>query len=151
MLKQAARGASQAASCSGIWAPLSQNLAAGCAGLVQRLHTSANALATDVVVPSMGDSITEGSISSVLKAANDAVDEDEPILQIETDKVRLTCTPTPTIRYRWQLTLLTRCHTQCAVIQLRCACMRIPRGHAQMAAAADCWRLLVSRQRSPPA
>lgn len=52
------------------------------------LHSCAAALAIDVVVPSMGDSITEGSISSVLKAANDSVEEDEPLIQIETDKVR---------------------------------------------------------------
>ena len=38
----------------------------------------------------MGDSITEGSISTVLRKTGDLVEEDEPILQIETDKVRTT-------------------------------------------------------------
>ena len=35
----------------------------------------------------MGDSITEGSIAAVLKAAGDTVAVDEVIAQIETDKV----------------------------------------------------------------
>lgn len=44
-----------------------------------------------MVVPSMGDSITEGSIAAVLKATNDPVEEDEAIAQIETDKVSFEC------------------------------------------------------------
>ncbi|KAK9809216.1 hypothetical protein WJX72_011518 [[Myrmecia] bisecta] len=35
----------------------------------------------------MGDSISEGTIAAVLKQTGDRVEEDEPILQIETDKV----------------------------------------------------------------
>jgi hypothetical protein len=54
----------------------------------REMQASAAGLAIDVVVPSMGDSITEGSISAVMKVANDAVDEDEAIVQIETDKAR---------------------------------------------------------------
>lgn len=56
---------------------------------IRWLHAGGAALATDVTVPSMGDSITEGSIASVLKAAQDTVDEDEALLQIDTDKVLL--------------------------------------------------------------
>jgi len=40
-------------------------------------------------VPQMGDSITEGSIASVLKSAGEAVAEDEVVVQIETDKVTI--------------------------------------------------------------
>jgi len=40
-----------------------------------------------IAVPEMGDSITEGSIAAVLKAAGDTVAVDEVIAQIETDKV----------------------------------------------------------------
>jgi len=40
-----------------------------------------------IVVPSMGDSITEGTICTVLKAVGETVQEDEVIAQIETDKV----------------------------------------------------------------
>jgi len=46
--------------------------------------------AADVVeVPAMGDSITEGSIAAVLKGPGDAVEVDEVIAQIETDKVTI--------------------------------------------------------------
>jgi 2-oxoglutarate dehydrogenase E2 component (dihydrolipoamide succinyltransferase) len=40
-------------------------------------------------VPQMGDSITEGSIASVLKSAGESVAEDEVVVQIETDKVTI--------------------------------------------------------------
>eukprot|EP00884_Botryococcus_braunii_P009503 jgi/Botrbrau1/18554/Bobra.0367s0005.1 len=40
-----------------------------------------------ISVAPMGESITEGTISAILKNAGDKVDEDEPIAQIETDKV----------------------------------------------------------------
>jgi len=40
-----------------------------------------------VVVPSMGDSITEGSLVRVLKSVGDEVATDEVVAQIETDKV----------------------------------------------------------------
>jgi Biotin-requiring enzyme len=42
-----------------------------------------------VLVPSMGDSITEGTIAALLKQPGDFVDEDEPIAQVETDKVTI--------------------------------------------------------------
>jgi 2-oxoglutarate dehydrogenase E2 component (dihydrolipoamide succinyltransferase) len=46
--------------------------------------------AADIVeVPAMGDSITEGSIAAVLKGPGDAVEVDEVIAQIETDKVTI--------------------------------------------------------------
>ena len=42
---------------------------------------------TDVAVPQMGESVTEGTISTFLKQAGEAVSKDEPIAEIETDKV----------------------------------------------------------------
>lgn len=52
------------------------------------LHASSAAWATlHVKVPPLGESITDGTISMVLKQAGDSVEEDEPIVQIETDKV----------------------------------------------------------------
>lgn len=56
--------------------------------LVRSLQTSAPA-AAEVVVPAMGDSITEGSIAAVLKQPGDTVQEDDVIAQIETDKVTI--------------------------------------------------------------
>jgi pyruvate/2-oxoglutarate dehydrogenase complex dihydrolipoamide acyltransferase (E2) component len=46
-------------------------------------------LATNIVVPPMGDSISEGSVAIVLKEAQSHVDEDELILKIDTGKVCL--------------------------------------------------------------
>lgn len=44
-------------------------------------------LAASVKVPSMGESIEEGTISAILKQEGDAVEMDEAMFQIETDKV----------------------------------------------------------------
>lgn len=43
--------------------------------------------ATEVVMPQMGESITEGTVSKWLKAVGEHVDKDEPLLEISTDKV----------------------------------------------------------------
>jgi pyruvate dehydrogenase E2 component (dihydrolipoamide acetyltransferase) len=43
--------------------------------------------ATDIVMPQMGESITEGTISKWLKKVGDKVERDEPLLEISTDKV----------------------------------------------------------------
>ena len=42
-----------------------------------------------IAVPSMGDSITEGAVASVMKAVGDEVATDETVAQIETDKVTI--------------------------------------------------------------
>jgi 2-oxoglutarate dehydrogenase E2 component (dihydrolipoamide succinyltransferase) len=42
---------------------------------------------TDVVMPQMGESIFEGTITKWLKKAGDAVAKDEPLFEISTDKV----------------------------------------------------------------
>ncbi|HEY3876335.1 MAG TPA: biotin/lipoyl-containing protein, partial [Candidatus Kapabacteria bacterium] len=44
-------------------------------------------MATNVVMPKMGESITEGTILRWLKKEGEAVQKDEPILEISTDKV----------------------------------------------------------------
>jgi len=44
-------------------------------------------MATNVVMPKMGESITEGTILRWLKKPGDAIQKDEPILEISTDKV----------------------------------------------------------------
>jgi pyruvate dehydrogenase E2 component (dihydrolipoamide acetyltransferase) len=44
-------------------------------------------MATNVVMPKMGESISEGTILRWLKKEGDAVQKDEPILEISTDKV----------------------------------------------------------------
>ncbi len=42
---------------------------------------------TEVVMPQMGESITEGTITKWLKKPGDAVERDEPLFEISTDKV----------------------------------------------------------------
>jgi pyruvate dehydrogenase E2 component (dihydrolipoamide acetyltransferase) len=44
-------------------------------------------MATDVVMPQMGESIAEGTIVRWIKKVGDAVDRDEPLFEISTDKV----------------------------------------------------------------
>src|SRR5688572_24926514 len=44
-------------------------------------------MATDVQVPALGESITEGTVAQWLKKVGDAVAADEPIASLETDKV----------------------------------------------------------------
>jgi pyruvate dehydrogenase E2 component (dihydrolipoamide acetyltransferase) len=43
--------------------------------------------ATDVLMPQMGESITEGTITKWLKKVGDSVQRDEPLFEISTDKV----------------------------------------------------------------
>ena len=44
-------------------------------------------MATDVTVPTLGESITEATLGQWLKQPGDAVALDEPIASLETDKV----------------------------------------------------------------
>jgi len=48
---------------------------------------AASGSATDIVMPQMGESITEGTVSKWLKAVGDTIDKDEALLEISTDKV----------------------------------------------------------------
>jgi pyruvate dehydrogenase E2 component (dihydrolipoamide acetyltransferase) len=43
--------------------------------------------ATEIVMPQMGESITEGTVSKWLKSVGDTIEKDEAILEISTDKV----------------------------------------------------------------
>ena len=44
-------------------------------------------MATDIRVPVLGESITEATVGHWLKQAGDAVSADEPLVELETDKV----------------------------------------------------------------
>src|SRR4051794_41525214 len=46
-------------------------------------------MATEIKVPSLGESITEATISKWLKRPGEAVAVDEPVAELETDKVTL--------------------------------------------------------------
>src|ERR1044072_1248771 len=44
-------------------------------------------MATEIVMPQMGESIAEGTITKWLKKVGDHVERDEPLFEISTDKV----------------------------------------------------------------
>ena len=46
-------------------------------------------MATEIVVPALGESVTEATVSKWLKSAGDAVAVDEPLVELETDKITL--------------------------------------------------------------
>jgi len=46
-------------------------------------------MATDITVPSLGESVSEAEIGQWLKQPGEAVEQDEPVAELETDKVTL--------------------------------------------------------------
>ena len=44
-------------------------------------------MAIDILVPQMGESVTEGVIAQWLKNEGDTVSADEPLVEVETDKI----------------------------------------------------------------
>ena len=46
-------------------------------------------MTTQIVVPALGESVTEATVAKWMKSAGDAVAVDEPLLELETDKVTL--------------------------------------------------------------
>ncbi len=46
-------------------------------------------MATEIKVPTLGESVTEATVSKWMKAVGDAVAADEPLVELETDKVTL--------------------------------------------------------------
>ena len=50
-------------------------------------QTSSTGAATDVVMPELGESVTEGTITRWLKQVGDTVEVDEALLEVSTDKV----------------------------------------------------------------
>jgi pyruvate dehydrogenase E2 component (dihydrolipoamide acetyltransferase) len=61
--------------------------AANTASAAQNNLPAAAGSGTDVLMPQMGESITEGTITKWLKKVGDTVQRDEPIFEISTDKV----------------------------------------------------------------
>ena len=49
--------------------------------------SAAPASGTEVRMPALGESVTEGTVTTWLKAVGDAVQADEPLLEVSTDKV----------------------------------------------------------------
>ena len=70
-------------------APAAAPIAAPAAPVTAAPATPAAAPAqgTEVRMPALGESVTEGTVTTWLKAVGDAVDADEPLLEVSTDKV----------------------------------------------------------------
>ncbi len=49
----------------------------------------------EMVMPKMGESVTEGTVPSWLKSVGDPIEEDESILEVATDKVDTEIPSTP--------------------------------------------------------
>ena len=46
-------------------------------------------MSNQIVVPSLGESVTEATVSKWLKQVGETVDSDEPLVELETDKVNV--------------------------------------------------------------
>ena len=46
-------------------------------------------MSNQILVPSLGESITEATVSKWLKQVGETVDSDEPLVELETDKVNV--------------------------------------------------------------
>lgn len=46
-------------------------------------------MSTDIVIPALGESVSEGVIATWLKSDGDWADRDEPVLELETDKITM--------------------------------------------------------------
>ena len=55
--------------------------------LLRTFYFHGELMSVEVVMPQMGESITEGTVSKWLKKVGDKIEKDEPILEISTDKV----------------------------------------------------------------
>src|SRR5260370_18376474 len=58
-----------------------------CPSLAFEFYTGEAIMAVDIVMPQMGESIFEGTITKWLKKPGDKVERDEPLFEISTDKV----------------------------------------------------------------
>ncbi|MEU6380777.1 2-oxoglutarate dehydrogenase, E2 component, dihydrolipoamide succinyltransferase [Streptomyces sp. NPDC046909] len=68
-------------------APSTEQAAPAPAPTAEAATGAGSAEGTDVVLPALGESVTEGTVTRWLKAVGDSVDADEPLLEVSTDKV----------------------------------------------------------------
>ncbi len=57
------------------------------AGKSEPTKAASNASSVDVMVPTLGESVTEATVSTWFKAVGDSVEQDEMLCELETDKV----------------------------------------------------------------
>ena len=85
--RQAPRRGAGGLDCRGARASRQAASAASEPAQARSRHSKGKSMATDVKVPALGESITEGTLAEWLKKPGEAVAEDEPIASLETDKV----------------------------------------------------------------
>ncbi|NJP50971.1 2-oxoglutarate dehydrogenase, E2 component, dihydrolipoamide succinyltransferase [Streptomyces sp. SBST2-5] len=68
-------------------APSTEQAAPAPAPSAQAAAGGGSAQGTDVVLPALGESVTEGTVTRWLKSVGDTVEADEPLLEVSTDKV----------------------------------------------------------------
>ncbi|WP_371550047.1 2-oxoglutarate dehydrogenase, E2 component, dihydrolipoamide succinyltransferase [Streptomyces sp. NBC_00554] len=68
-------------------APVAEAPAAPAAPVAAPAAPAGGASGTDVVLPALGESVTEGTVTRWLKEVGEEVAEDEPLLEVSTDKV----------------------------------------------------------------
>ncbi|GHC58913.1 2-oxoglutarate dehydrogenase, E2 component, dihydrolipoamide succinyltransferase [Streptomyces collinus] len=76
-------------------APSTEQAAPAAAPSADAAAGGGSAEGTDVVLPALGESVTEGTVTRWLKSVGDTVEADEPLLEVSTDKVD-TEIPAPT-------------------------------------------------------
>ncbi|MFD4735722.1 biotin/lipoyl-containing protein, partial [Streptomyces sp. NPDC058423] len=76
-------------------APSTEQAAPAPAPTAEAAAGGGGAEGTDVVLPALGESVTEGTVTRWLKEVGEEVAEDEPLLEVSTDKVD-TEIPAPT-------------------------------------------------------
>ncbi|MFE3031068.1 2-oxoglutarate dehydrogenase, E2 component, dihydrolipoamide succinyltransferase [Streptomyces canus] len=68
-------------------APSTEQAAPAPAPTAEAASGGSSAEGTDVVLPALGESVTEGTVTRWLKEVGEEVAEDEPLLEVSTDKV----------------------------------------------------------------
>ncbi|MET9813872.1 2-oxoglutarate dehydrogenase, E2 component, dihydrolipoamide succinyltransferase [Streptomyces sp. NPDC006355] len=68
-------------------APSTEQAAPAPAPTAEAATGGGSAEGTDVVLPALGESVTEGTVTRWLKSVGDTVEADEPLLEVSTDKV----------------------------------------------------------------
>ncbi|GLW51090.1 hypothetical protein Stsp02_67510 [Streptomyces sp. NBRC 14336] len=68
-------------------APSTEQAAPAPAPTAEAASGAGSAEGTDVVLPALGESVTEGTVTRWLKSVGDTVEADEPLLEVSTDKV----------------------------------------------------------------
>ncbi|MBQ0880561.1 2-oxoglutarate dehydrogenase, E2 component, dihydrolipoamide succinyltransferase [Streptomyces sp. RT42] len=68
-------------------APSTEQAAPAPAPTAEAAAGGGSAEGTDVVLPALGESVTEGTVTRWLKSVGDSVEADEPLLEVSTDKV----------------------------------------------------------------